>query len=85
MAYVRVRVTPSAREDRLMGWQGDVLRIRVRAAPERGQASKAALDLLARALGLPTRQLRIVRGATSRDKLVFVDRLTEEEVRRLLA
>lgn len=84
MAYLRVRVTPSAGRDALDGWQGDVLRIKVRAAPERGRANQAALRLLARALGLPAGHLAVVRGAASRDKLVFIDRLSDEEVRRLL-
>ncbi len=71
VAYLRVRVTPAAGRDALAGWQGDVLRIKVAAAPEKGRANQAVLKLLAGALGLPPAALRIVRGASSRDKPHF--------------
>ncbi len=84
MAYLKIRVTPGAREDALVGWRGDVLRLRVRAAAERGKANQAALGLLAATLGVPTGKLSLARGAASRDKLVFIDGLSDDEVRRAL-
>ncbi|MBI2912558.1 MAG: DUF167 domain-containing protein [Chloroflexi bacterium] len=84
MAYLNVRVTPGARADALLGWQGDVLRMSVRAAPERGRANTAVCRLLARQLGVPASNVTLVRGAASRDKLLFVDGLNEDEVRRRL-
>ena len=85
MAYLKIRITPGARQDGLAGWQGDVLRLRVRAPPERGRANDAACRLLAESLGLPVSDVTLARGATSRDKLVYVDGLNEEEVRQRLA
>jgi uncharacterized protein YggU (UPF0235/DUF167 family) len=82
MTDVRVRVTPGAREDAIVGWQGDVLRIRVRARPERGKASEAVCRLLAEAAGVPRHSVAIVAGTGSRNKIVHVDRLDAEEVRR---
>ncbi len=84
MAYLKVRVTPGARQQRLAGWQGDVLLLRVRAAPERGRANEAACRLLAEKLGLPPGRVVLARGAASRDKLVFVEGLSEDEVRQRL-
>jgi len=68
-----------------MGWQGDVLRLRVRAAPEAGKANEAVCRLLARVLGLPPSAVVIARGASSREKLVQIEGLDGEEVRRRLA
>ena len=56
----------------------------MRAQPEKGRANEAALRLLAERLGLPRAALSIIRGATSRDKLVQVDGLSEVELRTLL-
>jgi len=81
MASINLRVTPSASRDAVMGWQGDVLRLRVAAPAQRGKANQAVLRLLAAALGIERRRLRIVRGETSRQKVVSVDGLDEAEIR----
>ena len=80
MASISIRVTPSASRDAVIGWQGDVLRFRVAAPAQRGKANEAVLRLLAAALGIERRRLRIVRGQTSRQKVVFVDGLDEAEI-----
>jgi len=81
MASINLRVTPSASRDAVMGWWGDVLRLRVTAPAQRGKANEAVLRLLAAALGIERRRLRIVRGETSRQKVVSVDGLDEAEIR----
>jgi len=78
-------VTPGAGRDALLGWQGDLLRLSVAAPAERGKANEAALRLLATTLGLPRQQLRIVRGHTSRQKVIAIEGLDEAEVRARLA
>jgi uncharacterized protein YggU (UPF0235/DUF167 family) len=68
----------------LLGWQGDVLRLSVAAPAQRGKANEAALRLLAAALGLPRERLRIVRGHTSRQKVIAIQGLDEAEARARL-
>jgi uncharacterized protein (TIGR00251 family) len=85
MASISLRVTPSAGSDAIVGWRGDVLRLRVAAPAQRGKANEAVLRLLAAALGIDRRRLRIVRGATSRQKAVSVDGLDEAEIRARLS
>ena len=92
MAYLKVKVSPGARKEDLAGWQVDpstgsgqaVLRVRVTAAPERGKANEAVCRLLAARLGLPAASVSLSRGAASRDKLLHIDGLSDEEVRRRL-
>ena len=84
MASLHLKVTPSASRDAVVGWQGDVLRVHVRAPAQRGKANDAVLRLLAAALGVERRRLRIVRGETSRQKVVSVDGLDEAEIRARL-
>jgi uncharacterized protein (TIGR00251 family) len=79
-----VRLTPRASQDKVAGWEGDVLGVRVTAPPVEGKANDALLRLLARALGVPTSRLRLVRGQTQRNKVVAVEDLSEEDVRSLL-
>lgn len=82
---IKVRVVPGAREDAIIGWQEDVLRMRVRATPEVGKANEAVCRLLASVLGLRPSALAVVRGASSREKLVQIDGLDDEDVRRRIA
>jgi uncharacterized protein YggU (UPF0235/DUF167 family) len=74
-----IRVSPGARQDAVGGarppsraGEGQVLVVRVRARPVDGAATLAAERALAAALGLPAHRVRVVRGATSREKLVEV-------------
>lgn len=67
-----VRVTPRARSEGLEIVEGRLL-AKVRVKPEDGKATTAVLELLAAALGIATSHLRLLRGATSREKLVQLD------------
>ena len=64
-----LRVTPGARVEGIELGDGAVL-LKVRAKPQDGKANEAVLELLARALGVATSRLQMLRGATGRDKLV---------------
>jgi uncharacterized protein YggU (UPF0235/DUF167 family) len=64
-----LRVTPGAREESISLLSG-VVCMKVRARPEGGAANEAVLALLAKALGLPRSSVTLLRGATSREKLV---------------
>jgi uncharacterized protein YggU (UPF0235/DUF167 family) len=64
-----LRVTPGARSEALAIGDG-LLLVKVRAKANGGEANEAVLALVARALGTATSRLRLLRGATGRDKLV---------------
>lgn len=70
---VAVHVTPKAGRDEVVGWRGSELQVRVTAPPEAGKANAAVCETLAKALGLPKRGVRVVRGETSRHKMVEID------------
>jgi uncharacterized protein YggU (UPF0235/DUF167 family) len=66
-----LRVTPGSRTEGIELGDG-VLQVKVRAKPQEGAANEAVLELLADALGVAISRLRLLRGATSRNKLVQV-------------
>ena len=66
---LRLRVTPGARVEELEIGERALL-VKVRARAKEGEANKAVLALVACALGIATSRLRMLRGATGRDKLV---------------
>ncbi|MGE4314264.1 MAG: DUF167 domain-containing protein [Pseudobdellovibrionaceae bacterium] len=73
---IQVRATPKAKQEmvkREIRENGEVLyKIYVTAAPEDGKANKAVIALLAKELGIPKSRLTILKGETSRDKIVSV-------------
>jgi uncharacterized protein (TIGR00251 family) len=83
-ARVRLRVSPGARRDELVGQHGEGWKVRVAAPPEGGRANDAVLDLLARELSLPRRSLSIVSGQTAREKVVLMEGIDRAESERRL-
>lgn len=73
MPVLRIRVIPNASRSEIVGWMDDeVLKIKVSAPPEGGRANREVCDLLGKKLGLNRKNLRIVSGETSRNKLIEV-------------
>jgi hypothetical protein len=75
---VALRVTPRAGGDEIDGLETlangrTVIKVRVRAIADGGEANRAVTELLARALGVPKARVRILSGATSRLKQIAVD------------
>jgi uncharacterized protein (TIGR00251 family) len=82
---LEVQVTPKARKPGVVGRRGDVLKVRVAAAPEGGKANKELVALVAAFLGVRPGAVKVVRGATARRKLLEIDGRSEREVTAALA
>lgn len=68
---LRVRVTPGARAESVSIAEGGV-QVKVRAKPQDGAANTAVEALVAKALGISRSRCRVLRGATSREKVLAV-------------
>jgi uncharacterized protein (TIGR00251 family) len=69
---LRVRVQPRASRDRLGGERDGALVVRLTAPPVEGKANEALARFLGRALGVPPSAVRVVQGATGREKRVAI-------------
>ena len=79
---IDVRVQPKASRNQVDGFEDGTLRLRVTAPPADGKANIGVIALLAKTLGVSKSRLEIVRGHSSRNKVVSIDTLSEQEVRR---
>ena len=75
---VALRVTPRGGRDDIDGLETlangrTVVKVRVRAIADGGEANRAVTELMAKALGVPKAKVRILTGATSRLKQIAVD------------
>jgi len=78
-AEFSVRVTPKSSQQKVVR-EGDLIRVYVRAAPADGEANKAVLEVLSKALGVPKTSLEVIRGHTSREKTIRAATLSMTEV-----
>lgn len=74
---LHVRLIPNAAMDRIDGEDmladgSHVLKVRVRAVPEKGRANKALIKYLAKKLHLAPSRLQLVKGATARKKTLQI-------------
>jgi uncharacterized protein YggU (UPF0235/DUF167 family) len=75
---VGVRCIPRGGTDRIDGVVEGCLRIRVVAPAADGAANEALLRLLASELGLPRNAVRLIAGATGRNKVVVLEGIDPE-------
>ena len=75
-----MRVIPRARANELAGERDGVLLVRVTAAPEGGRANAAMCRVIAKRAGVGIRSVSVVRGASSRQKVVQVDGISAADL-----
>ncbi len=81
---IKIRVQPRARRSAIDGVHGDALKVRVAAPPVDGKANAAVVAVLARELGVARSAVSITLGEGSRDKVVAIQGVSVEQVRRAL-
>ena len=69
----------------MVGRHGDAWKVRVSAAPERGRANEAVVELLAETLALPRSSVTLFWGGGSRENIVELAGIEPEEIERRLA
>ncbi len=63
---------PGAKKTAVAGVHGEALKIRLAAPPVEGKANEALIAYVAERLGLKRAQVELLRGATSREKMLRV-------------
>lgn len=79
-----IKAVPNAPRSAVAGWLGDALKVKVHAPPVEGRANEALCEFLAESLRLPRRAVTVLRGDTSRQKVVRIEGLSLPEVRSRL-
>jgi uncharacterized protein len=79
-----IKAIPNAARSEVAGWLGEALKIKIQAPPVEGRANEALCTFLAGTLRLPRRAVTVLRGDTSRHKLVRIEGLSLTEVKARL-
>lgn len=83
-ADLAVRLQPRAKRDEILGERAGAVVIRITAPPVDGRANAALCALIAKRAGVPKTSVEVVRGQTSRDKVVRVHGIDDEALRSAL-
>jgi uncharacterized protein (TIGR00251 family) len=81
---LRVRLQPRAKRDEVVGERAGLIVIRVTAPPVDGKANDALCRLIAKAAGVAPSKVSVIRGHTAREKVVRVDGVALDALRRAL-
>lgn len=82
---IRVKVVPGASRSRIVGVLGDRLKVAVAAPPEDGKANAAVCGLLAEAMGVSARDVRVSAGMSQPRKTITVAGVTCEQAAERIA
>ena len=82
---LEIHVQPGAKRNEVVGFREGVLYAKVTAPPRKSQANRALLELMAEILGVPESALAIIRGQSSRNKVIAVQGLGREEMEEALS
>jgi uncharacterized protein (TIGR00251 family) len=85
MATLRVYIVPNAKVNQVRGLHGAAIKVKLRTPAVEGKANATLRTFLAEQLKIPKRNIALVRGQKSREKLIRIDGSSEEDVRRRLA
>ena len=69
---LQIKVIPSSSKDCFAGWLEETLKVKVKAAPEKGKANKAVIKFLEKSLDLPKGSVNIISGLTSSRKIIEI-------------
>jgi uncharacterized protein (TIGR00251 family) len=82
MAALRFHIIPNAKRDAVIGQYGDAIKIKLRAPAVEGKANAALRCFLAEELRVPEHAIVLEHCHKSRDKVLRIIGLTEEDVHR---
>lgn len=81
---VAIKAIPNAPRSEIVGWLGDALKVKVHAPPVEGRANEVLCEFLADRFGLPRRAVTVLRGDTSRQKILRLEGLTLADLKAKL-
>jgi uncharacterized protein (TIGR00251 family) len=70
---IKIKVCPKSAQSGISGIVGDVLKIKVNAPPVGGAANKELIEILSDKLRMRKTSIKIIKGHTSRNKVVEIE------------
>ncbi|WKZ28722.1 MAG: DUF167 domain-containing protein [Patescibacteria group bacterium] len=84
MSFLSVKVIPKSGRSELK-FEGNLLKVWIKSAPEDGKANDELIRTLAKIFDLPRARIKIVKGKSTKNKLVDIEGISIEEMKKTLA
>ena len=81
---IEVKVQPRSSRNQISGEQEGALKVKLTAPPVEGEANQALVNFLARSLKLPRKNIILIRGETTRNKLIEIRGISKEQLLQTL-
>lgn len=76
-----VKVIPNATKNSMEGFQEGILKVKIRAIPDKGKANHMLIEFLAESLKVSKSQIQILSGRSSRLKKIEIQGITELNIK----
>ncbi|MDP8259215.1 MAG: DUF167 domain-containing protein [Candidatus Aadella gelida] len=73
MMKLEIKVFPKSKTEKVVRSE-EIVKVYINAAPDKGKANKAVIDLLAKEYGVKKRDVTIIKGTTSRNKVIAINK-----------
>ncbi|MEZ0343799.1 MAG: DUF167 domain-containing protein [Caldimicrobium sp.] len=83
---LEIKVKPNGSKDEILSFKApNFLEISLKAKAENNQANEALIKFLAKVLKVDSGKIKIIKGKTSRKKIVSVENLTAKEISEVIS
>lgn len=79
-----IKVSPRSFRTECLGWEENMLKIKLRAIPDKGSANEELIAFLSSSLQICKSSIKIHKGHTSRLKQMEIEGISLENVQKLL-
>ena len=84
LTVIKVKVIPRSSRNQIIGIEGDTLKVKVTSPPMNGKANKSLVEMFAKYLGIPKKDITIMAGEHSRQKYLKILGISKEEILSIL-
>ncbi len=81
---LHVKVVPRASKNEVIGIMGDRLKVKIKAPPVDGEANAEIIRFFSKLLGIPKKQIKILRGLNASSKDILFYNMDENLITRIL-
>ncbi len=78
-ATIEVQVQPNASQNKVVRFDNGIWHLKIAAPPVKGKANQELSKFLSDILGVSQSRLKIVKGATSKRKVIVIEGLTPDQ------